>query len=175
MRPEKEAMIFAAYFRKRKCPDGWGDLSWWLRWLVLIYIKKVCLWHLIFSQECISGNLFILFCCFLGRFGTLPPLYQITVPPKLLCIVEAFLHGSQFLLDRCLPQDCTSTSHPSDITHLIGVPRPSVFFTALPLPWTQTKEQNRRRPEKEAMIFDSWLISEEEGVLIVEVTCPHLY
>ena len=41
-------------FQKKK-------VSWWLRWLVLICIKKVCLWHLIFSQECISGNLFILF------------------------------------------------------------------------------------------------------------------
>ena len=54
MRPEKEAMIFAAYFRKRKCPDGWGDLS-------SFTLRKLCLWHLIFSQECITGNLFILF------------------------------------------------------------------------------------------------------------------
>ena len=25
------------------------------------------------------------------------------MPPRLLCIVEAFLHGGQFLLDWCIP------------------------------------------------------------------------
>ena len=37
-------------------------------------------------------------------------------------------------LFECGPLPPTSTLCPSDVIHVISVPRPSLFFTALPLP-----------------------------------------
>ena len=55
----------------------------------------------------------------------------------------------------------TSTSRPPDVIHMIGIPRPSPFFTAFPHPpyiihvtgilhWTQTEQQKWGRPGNEA-------------------------
>ena len=47
----------------------------------------------------------------------------------------------------------TSTSHPPDIIHVIGVPRPSLFFAPLPcIILNKTEEQKRGRPRNEAKI-----------------------
>ena len=110
-----------------------NKVSWLLRWLsipiawlscdyhmsvmwltllssISIYIKKVWLWHLRLSQECITRNLFIVFSLLLGVFWYFPSFVsEVSVLEGFHCATKIVVRSGSPLarwsvcLDRCFP------------------------------------------------------------------------